>query len=250
MSAPSSLLQGIALLDAAVVQERSGRQGHNASRLSEATGIERSRVSRLTRELLDLGYLERDDTAVFHAGDGYFRAAGALSRPWLRAAREDLRVLASRLGVSAQLMAAEGPGAILLRSEKGPGVSADYLRPGIVTPIWCTGPGRALLWDHTREELQVLLDDVQFVGVGGPGAARSVDELHGLLERDRERGMVDAHEEYVEGVQEYALPIRDDQGIVASIGVSGAALSARRVREAQGALHDAHAHLTRLVQEP
>lgn len=250
MSAPSSLLQGIALLDAAIAQERSGRHGHNASRLSEATGIERSRVSRLTRELRDLGYLDRDDTAVFSAGDEYFRAAGALSRPWLRAARGDLRVLASRLGVSAQLMAAEGPGAILLRSEKGPGVSAAYLRPGMVTPIWCTGPGRALLWDHTHEELQTLLDGVQFVGVSGPGAARSVDELHQLLERDRDLGMVNAREEYVEGVQEYALPIRDDRGIVASIGISGGALSARRVRETQGALRDAHTHLTRLVREP
>ncbi|WP_342001429.1 helix-turn-helix domain-containing protein [Microbacterium sp. LWH7-1.2] len=250
MSAPSSLLQGIALLDAAIAQERSGRQGHNASRLSEVTGIERSRVSRLTRELRDLGYLDRDDTAVFSAGDEFFRAAGALSRPWLRAAREDLRVLASRLGVSAQLMAAEGPGAILLRSEKGPGVSADYLRPGIVTPIWCTGAGRALLWDHARAELHALLDDVQFVGVGGPGAARSVDELHQRLERDRDLGIVDAREEYVEGVQEYALPIRDDRGIVASIGISGGALSARRAKEAQSALLEAHTRLTSLIQEP
>jgi DNA-binding IclR family transcriptional regulator len=62
--------------------------------------------------------------------------------------------------------------------------------------------------------------------------------------------MVTAHEEYVEGVQEYALPIRDSRGIVASIGVSGGALSARRAREAQSALLDAHAHLTRLVREP
>lgn len=249
MSAPSSLLQGLALLDAAVSQERSGRPAHNASRIAEVTGIERSRVSRLTRELRDLGYLDRDDTAGLTAGDAYFRAAGALSRPWLRAARTSLRALASRLGVSSQLMAAEGPGALLLRSEKGHGVSADYLRPGIVTPIWCTGPGRALLWDHTRDELESLLADVQFVGVGGPGAARSVEQLHQLLERDRLRGMVNASEEYVEGVQEYALPVRDGRGIVASIGISGDALTGRRGRDAQDALRGACARLTRLAEE-
>jgi DNA-binding IclR family transcriptional regulator len=250
MTAPSSLLQGLALLDAAVTQEQSGRQGHNASRLAETTGIERSRVSRLTRELRELGYLDRDNAAVLRAGDGYFRAAGALSRPWLRAARESLRVLASTLGVSAQLVAADGPGAILLRSEKGPGVSADYLRPGILTPIWCTGPGRALLWDHTRDGLETLLADVQFVGVGGPGAARSVDQLHRLLERDRDAGMVDARDEYVEGVRDFALPIRDHRGIVVSLGVSTSGLSERRAGEAQSAVRDACARLSTLIQEP
>ncbi|MFK4789012.1 IclR family transcriptional regulator [Microbacterium sp. ZW T5_56] len=248
MAPPSSLLQGLALLEAAVAQERSGRQGHNASRLSEATGIERSRVSRLTRELRELDYLDRDEAAVLKAGDGYFRAAGALSRPWLRAARESLRVLASTLGVSAQLVAADGPGAILLRTEKGPGVSADYLRPGSLTPIWCTGAGRALLWDHTRESLDALLTDVQFVGVGGPGAARSVDELQELLDRDRESGIIDARDEYVEGVRDFALPIRDQRGIVVSIGISAGTLSQRRVQEAQSAVRGAAAHLSRLVQ--
>jgi DNA-binding IclR family transcriptional regulator len=152
--------------------------------------------------------------------------------------------------VSAQLVAADGPGAILLRSEKGPGVSADYLRPGIVTPIWCTGAGRALLWDHSREQLAELLAEVQFVGVGGPGAARTVDELHELLDRDRAVGIIDAREEYVEGVVEFALPIRDERGIAASIGISGPALSGRRAHETQGALRDACARLTDLVREP
>lgn len=249
MTPPSSLLQGLALLDAAVAQERSGRQGHNASRLAETTGIERSRVSRLTRELRELGYLDRDNAAVLKAGDGYYRVAGALSRPWLRAARESLRVLASRLGVSAQLVAAEGSGAILLRTEKGPGVSADYLRPGTLTPIWCTGPGRALLWDHTHDDLEALLADVQFVGVGGPGAARSVDQLHQLLTRDRDAGMIDARDEYVEGVRDFALPIRDQRGIVVSLGIGSGGLSERRAREAQAAVRDASDRLGELILE-
>ncbi|WP_433675053.1 IclR family transcriptional regulator [Microbacterium gorillae] len=248
MTPPSSLLQGLALLEAAVAQERSGRQGHNASRLSEATGIERSRVSRLTRELRELDYLDRDEAAVLKAGTGYFRTAGALSRPWLRAARESLRVLASTLGVSAQLVAADGPAAILLRTEKGPGVSADYLRPGSLTPIWCTGPGRALLWDHARESLDTLLAGVQFVGVGGPGAAHSVDELQELLDRDRGSGIIDARDEYVEGVRDFALPIRDHRGIVVSIGISAGKLSQRRTQEAQSAVRGAAAHLSRLIQ--
>ena len=57
MPVPSSLAQGLKLLETAVERERSGRAGHTASRLADATGIERSRVSRLSRELSALGYL-------------------------------------------------------------------------------------------------------------------------------------------------------------------------------------------------
>jgi hypothetical protein len=44
MDGPSSLSQGLTLLGAVVDRERSGRPGHNASRLAETSGMERSRV--------------------------------------------------------------------------------------------------------------------------------------------------------------------------------------------------------------
>ncbi len=236
MSAASSLTQGLALVEAAVTQERSGRQGHNASRLAQSTGIERSRVSRLTQELRTLGYLDRDEASVLSAGANFFATAAALNGGWVRSARRELRALASQLGMTARLSVAAGAGALLLRYESGVGANDPSTRAGMVTPIWCTGAGRALLWDLSPEDLALLLRDVQFVGVGGPAAARSVDQVQALQVRDRERGIIVAAEEYVEGVHEYALPVRLDGVVVASLSVSGSTLSASGQRAAQRAL--------------
>ncbi len=236
MGTASSLTQGLALLESAVRQERSGRQGHNASRLAATTGIERSRVSRLTQELRALDYLSRDEASVLSAGSEYFRIAAALNVPWLRTARRELRALASQLRVTARITVAAGAGALLLRSETGVGSADPSVRPGMITPIWCTGSGRALLWDHTIDDLHELLADVQFIGVGGPEAARSVAEVDALLSRDRRAGLITAAEEYVEGIHEYAMPLRVRGSIVASVAVSGDGLRPRKQRLARDLL--------------
>ncbi|MFH8252041.1 IclR family transcriptional regulator [Microbacterium sp. B2969] len=226
MDGPSSLSQGLTLLGAVVDRERSGRQGHNASRLAEAVGMERSRVSRLTQELRALDYLGRTEGSVFTAGPAFFHAAAALNEPWLRSARRELRRLASRFGMTARVTVADGPRALLLRFESGTGAPHASVRPGMTTPVWCTGGGRALLLDHDRAALHALLDGVQFVGVGGPAAARSIPEVERLLERDREEGLVCAADEYVAGTTEFALPVRLRDGIAASVSVEGAPVPA------------------------
>lgn len=244
MSAPSSLSQGLALLGSAVAREQAGRSGYNASRLADATGIERSRVSRLTQELRALRFLQRDEDAVLRAGDAYFDIAAALDAPWLRTARQELRTLASTLGMTARVCAADGAAALVLRAEAGVGVTDMSTRYATVTPIWCTGAGRALLWDHPLEQLAELLQDVQFVGVGGPAAARTIGEVHALLERDRAAGVISADDEYAEGVAEFALPVFGPSGIVASIAVSGAPQGARRTRAALTALREVRDRLS------
>ncbi|HXH33340.1 MAG TPA: IclR family transcriptional regulator C-terminal domain-containing protein [Plantibacter sp.] len=248
MSAPSSLSQGLALLRAAVDRERSGRIGHNAARLADVTGIERSRVSRLTQELRSIDYLQRDDTAELTAGPAYFGPARALDVPWLQAARRELRALATSLGVTAAVSVADGPRALLLRFESGTNAVDASMRPGMVTPIWCTGAGRALLWDHDAAQLQDLLETVQFIGVGGPTAARTVVELEGLLGRDRAVGVIRAADEYVAGLVEYALPIRRGGSLIASVSVAGSTADSELRRHADGRLRAVAERLSGLAE--
>lgn len=217
----SSLTQGLSLLGAVIDQERRNQPGLNASRLAEQTGIERSRVSRLSRELRAREMLQRDETAALAAGSEFFRTASALNAGWLRASRPALRSLSSGLGVHALITVANGPRAMLLRYELASDDFDRSIRDGLVTPIWCTGAGRALLWDHSASDLRSLLDGVQFSGVGGPHAPRSVDEVHDRLERDREAGVISADQEYDEGVDEYAVPIRHRGAVIASLAVRG-----------------------------
>lgn len=240
----SSLTQGLALLDAAISQERLRSLGHNASRLAEATGIERSRVSRLTQELRELEYLERSESALLAAGPQYFRTAATLNASWLKGSREVLRFLASHLRMTAVIAVADGPRAVLLRYERAIATSDRSLRPGLVAPIWCTGAGRALLWDHSRDGLEELLDDVQFVGVGGPASARSVAEVHSRLERDRANGFIAASQEYVDGVDEFALPIRRNGVVIAALALAGAHRAKGASREVRARLSDAAQQLS------
>lgn len=219
--ASSSLVQGLSLLDAVVEQERRGRLGLNASRLSEQTAIERSRVSRLTHELRSRQFLSRDDASLYSAGPEFFRTAAVLNATWLRESRVALRTLASQLGMNALITVADGSRGVLLRYERAVDGSDRSIRDGLVTPIWCTGAGRALLWDHTPAHLATLLDDVQFIGVGGPTAARSISDVQELQERDRRAELVSASEEYDEGIDEFALPIRHRGEVIASLAVRG-----------------------------
>ncbi|MGW1274324.1 IclR family transcriptional regulator domain-containing protein, partial [Streptomyces sp. NPDC002491] len=85
-----------------------------------------------------------------------------------------------------------------------------------------TGAGRALLLDHSAEEIAALLDDYELIGVGGPNAARTAAELVAANDHDRLRGVVAAHGEFEHGVTEYAVPVRDPDGrIRAAVSVVG-----------------------------
>lgn len=217
-SGTSSLTQGLALLDEVVWRERSGRSAFIASRIADRTGIERSRASRLLQELTDLEYLERGEQAAFAAGPAYFALGRSLQAPWLRAARVELRRIASAFPAGVRVSAAVGGGfAALLRYESGPGAPESAISPGMVTPVWCTGAGRALLWRIGRDELDALLAHTEFVGVGGPAAARSTDEVWALMERDRAEGHVRAAEEFEYGLVEVGVPLVAGDRVVAAL---------------------------------
>jgi len=70
--------------------------------------------------------------------------------------------------------------------------------------------------------VEVLLQDVNFIGVGGPGAAHSPQEVAELMDRDRARGFIVAEEEFEHGIYELAVPVRNAEGsILAALSVLG-----------------------------
>lgn len=220
MQPHSSLTQGLSLLEGAADREQSGRAGYSVSRLADAVGLERSRASRLTQELRGSGYLEIDESQTLRPGPTFFGIAAARNEEWLRASRPALRTLASRFDVSARLSTQSGAGVLLLRYETGVSAPDSSVRPGMTTPVWCTAAGRALLWDLDDTAIATLLQDVEFVGVGGPRAAHSTEEVLSLLGRDRENGHASAVEEFEQGLTELALPLRDRSGpVIAALSV-------------------------------
>ncbi|WP_457964898.1 helix-turn-helix domain-containing protein [Arthrobacter sp. D1-29] len=221
-SEASSLAQGLRIVRVVADREKWGRPLYGVTQIAADLGLDRSRVSRLTQELCDLRLLERVERGPFRPGSAFFALAASLNTGWAHDSRAELQRIEASLGLPGKLSVLDGARVILVRSSAGHGALAGSIHPGMVTPVWCTGSGRALLWDHTAQGIAEVLDDVEFIGVGGPQAAHSAAEVAALMERDHPRGCVYAVEEFEHGVHEIAVPIRSPEGrIVASLCVYG-----------------------------
>lgn len=218
----SSLAQGLRLVRLVTDREKQGRQLLGVSQLAAELDMEQSRVSRLAQELCDLGLLERVDRGPFRAGPGFFSLAASLNVGWVQESRAELEELVSSLGLRSRLSVRQGVRVLLLRSSTNNSVLGGFAKPGMVTPVWCTGAGRALLWDHTPEDLESLLHGVNFIGTGGPAAAHSAAEVMDLMVRDKPGGVVVAAEEFEHDVWELAVPVRSADGkILGALSVLG-----------------------------
>jgi len=218
----SSLAQGLRIVRLVAGREKRGRQLLGVSQLAAELDMDQSRVSRLTQELCELGLLERVDRGPFRTGPRFFSLAASLNTGWVREAKPELESMVSALGLRARLSVRDGFRAILLRASSNDAGLGSFVAPGMVTPVWCTGAGRALLWDHDRPALELLLREVNFIGVGGPGAAHSIDEVWELMARDLARGFITSDEEFEHDIVELGVPVRDGGGnILAALGVLG-----------------------------
>ena len=218
----SSMLQGLRIVRLVADREKRGRRLLGVSQLASELEMEQSRVSRLAQELCELGLLERAERGPFRTGPRFFGLAASLNTGWVRESRTELEVLVASLRLRCRLSVRDGFRVILLRASSNDALPGSFVKPGMVTPVWCTGSGRALLWDHDQAEIQDLLNNVNFIGVGGPGAAHSPEEVAGLMDRDRARGFILAAEEFEHGVYELAVPVRNHEGfILASLSVLG-----------------------------
>lgn len=241
LSEASSLGQGLRLVRLIIDREKQGRPLLGVSQLAAELEMDQSRVSRLTQELCELTILERVERGPFRAGPAFFQLAASLNVGWIGQAKSELALFVSEFGLRARLSVRDGVRVVLLRTSSNDAVPGSFVKPGMVTPVWCTGSGRALLWDHKATEVAELLQGVDFIGVGGPRAAHAVSEVCELMEHDRPQGFIRAAEEFEHDVHELAVPVRDPGGRVsAALSVLGSRAAVElRTEEIADALHSA-----------
>ncbi|MFI6284649.1 IclR family transcriptional regulator [Streptomyces sp. NPDC051018] len=207
--------RGLALLDA-ILEAELGSAGYPGNaQLADSIGLDQATVSRMLKDLAALGLVERAGRAPgWRIGPGYFAlAAAAGDRDLLTGARPLLRGLVARWHEPAWLSVRSGGMALTVEAQLSHWSSYVAATPGARTPIWCTGPGRALLLDHTEQQLAELLDGVEFTG-GGPRAARDVAALAAYNSTDRAAGVVVADREFEHDVVDFSAPVRDGSGAV------------------------------------
>lgn len=218
----TSIRRGIEVLLSLASGEAVEQGGMGVTRISETLGREKSQVSRALKALAEYGLVERNrDALTYRLGWRIYALAQMAGAPrLLEEAGPRLRRLAAEHQERAHLSVLQGSEVLTLLSES-PGRAVEAVGwVGRVTPAYCTSAGQALLLDHDRDALSLLLADVDL----RPRTPRTPTDLDALVERldaGRAAGVVVCSEEFEAGLVSAAAPVRDVSGaIVATLNVS------------------------------
>ncbi|HEX6445991.1 MAG TPA: IclR family transcriptional regulator [Streptosporangiales bacterium] len=218
----TSLTRAIDILTALGSPDVTSGGGVGVVEISRIVGREKSQVSRTLKSLTEAGFVLRDpDTRRYRLGWRLFTlAANASDQRLIALAPHVLRRLVARVREGVHLSVLEGGEVVTLMSESAGRAIQAVPWVGRGTPLYCTSAGRALLFDHTDDEVRALLDGVELTGAG-PKAPRDVDDVLTRLHEARALGYAGIDEEFEVGHTAVAAPVRDFGGrIVAALNIS------------------------------
>ncbi len=219
----TGLRRGLAILLAVEDEEALGARPPGVTRIAALVGSDKSQVSRSLRILAEHGLVDRDPgTLGYRPGWRLLAMAGRSSRAslLLSAGAPILKRLVRETGERAHLSVLRGTDVVTLLSEgSGHAVQAAGW-VGRSVPLHSTSSGRALLLDHTPQEIAELFDGLSSGGATGK-APRSAQQLSERIAVARACGFALVDEEFEVGHVAVAAPDRDFGGrIVAALNVS------------------------------
>ncbi len=222
VSDTGSLSRTLLLLEALGSDEVVAAGGYGVGELAALLGRDKSQVSRMLATLADAGFAERDPrTRRYRLGWRIFALAErSADQRLIHAARPVLTRLVRETGESSHLSVLRGDSVLTLLTESPSRALHAVSWVGRTVPIVATSSGRALLFDHDREQLAAVLGD-------GPWqtptlkAPRDVDELLERIREARAVGYALVDEESEPGLTAVGAPVRDGFGrIVAAVNIS------------------------------
>ncbi|WP_034269733.1 IclR family transcriptional regulator [Haloechinothrix halophila] len=242
----------VALLDALSGSDSPSREGLTVAELARSMHRDKSIVSRQLRPLVELGLVERSEDGKHSLGWRLFAiAAKAGDQRLLLLAPPVMRRLTQLVRERCHLSIRRGTDVftILSESPQRPVEAIGWI--GRTSPVNCTSSGRALLFDHTDEEIRELYAE-RFIPGPGPHAATNVDDLLTRLKEARRRGFALVDGEFDADLSAVGAPVRDVRGnIVAALNISAPAYRLRdRITAAGQNIAQAAAHLSRSLSSP
>lgn len=196
--------------------------GLGVARLAELTGGDKGQVSRVLTTLLEHGLVERDtQTQRYRLGWQLFALAAQVGDQRLMGiAAPLLASLVGRVGERASLTVLRGPDVLTVSSESPQRAVQTIGWVGRTVPAYCTSSGRALLLDHSRDDLAALFTHIS-LDPYGPNSPGDIDALHRRIVASRTRGFAVVTEEFAAELVSAAAPVRDAHGgICAAVNVS------------------------------
>jgi DNA-binding IclR family transcriptional regulator len=177
--------------------------------ISEALGMPVPTVHRLTKLLIDRGWLVREsDTRRLRLGLGVARLLpgllGGLQLPEL--ARDHLRAMAERTGETVNLAVLHDREVVYLVSETGDRLLTTRAPIGLRVPVHCTALGKCLLAQLSDDEARRTAGRQPYRALT-PSTITTWDDLHHSLQQIRREGVALSHEEYEVGLDSIAAPL-------------------------------------------
>jgi len=217
-----SLGAALMLLEALGSDEVVAAGGSNVGQLAAVIGRDKSQVSRMLATLADAGFAERDPSnRRYRLGWRVFSlAARSVEQRLIDAARPVLTRLVRETGESSHLSVLRHDSVLTLLTESPARALHAVSWVGRIVPVVTTSSGRALLFDHDREQLDAVLGDAQWQAAN-PKAPGNVDQLLERITQARSCGYALVDEESEPGLVAVGAPVRDGGGrIVAAVNIS------------------------------
>ncbi len=209
--------------------------------LASALSLPKSSTHRLMGLLVDSGFVELEPATKRYAltakvlwiGGSYLRNSAVE-----RSALMVMPQLSDETGTTSHLAVWESGAVLILHSTDPADAISLFVEVGERRPMHASALGKALLAYRPASDLRAICGRglSQFT----PRTITTAAALEEELARVRETGVAIDNEEYATGMRCIAAPIRDQQGVIAALGISG---DLGRIPE------EAVPRLSRLVQD-
>lgn len=229
---------GVQSVDRAIsVLEILARRGEaRVTEVAAEIAVHKSTAFRLLTALEDRGLVEQDsDRGKYRLGFGILRLAGAVSARMdvNRYGRPVCERLARDLGETVNIAVVQAHYAVNVDQVQGPAAISAHNWVGQLTPLHATSSGKVLLAHlaaSARRELLAIAGQPRFT----KRTITSATTLDKELTAVRDRGYATTVEEYEQGLNAIAAPIRAQRAsVVAAVSASGPAYRLTVERMAQ-----------------
>jgi len=187
-------------------------------------GVHKSTAFRLLGALEERELVEQtQDRGKYRLGFGILRLAAAVSGQLdvTHQGREICERLATEVGETVNIAVLRSHYVVNLEQARGPSAVGTHNWVGELTPLHATSSGKILLAFMSREARKELLSSAELTQFT-ERTITSLDLLEDELGAVAREGLVYAFEEFENGLNAVAAPIRDHSGIViAALSASG-----------------------------
>ena len=217
-----SLGRALTLLEALGSDEVVAAGGYGVGELAAIIGRDKSQVSRMLATLADAHFAERDpSTRRYRLGWRVFAlAARSGDQRLVAAAGPVLTRLVRETGESSHLSVLCGGSVLTLMTESPARALHAVSWIGRTVPVISTSSGRALLFDHDRDQLEAVLGAAPWQATTSKGP-QDIDDLLVRIQVARSCGYALVDEESEPGLVAVGAPVRDAGGrIIAAVNIS------------------------------